>query len=106
MIDLSTDMTIYPVHAEACGHADQVRSFFLVVSRADPQAVPRILEHFALRDLTPSRVFVERQGDHLRLEITCDALDRHTSRCIAEKMRSTYLVRDVEHSCSELPGVC
>ena len=76
---------------------------FSVLTEADPSAVPRVLEIFALRDLIPSQIHVTRSGgDNLRApetELTIDVqvsgMARDASEAIARKLRAIICVHSV-----------
>jgi acetolactate synthase small subunit len=76
---------------------------FSVLTEADPSAVPRVLEVFALRDLIPSQIHVTRSGgDNMRApeaEITIDVqvsgVGRAASESIARKLRAIICVHSV-----------
>ena len=76
---------------------------FSVLTEADPSAVPRVLEIFALRDLIPSQIHVTRSGgDNLRApeaELTIDVqvsgVGRDASEAIARKLRAIICVHSV-----------
>ena len=71
---------------------------FSVLTEADPSAVPRVLEIFALRDLIPSQIHVTRSGgDNLRApeaELTIDVqvsgVGHDASEAIARKLRGAH----------------
>lgn len=71
---------------------------FAVVTQADPAALPRVLEHFALRDLVPSEVRVARQPGHdstgdLAISIRVGGLDAATTGVITRKLGAMVCVR-------------
>ncbi len=68
---------------------------FRINALADAQTVPRVLEHFALRDLIPSSLTVELDGEELHLVIKHPDLDINLAGLIAEKVRVGVLIRSV-----------
>ncbi len=76
---------------------------FSVLTEADPSAVPRVLEIFAIRDLIPSQIYVTRSGDEnvrsLESELTIDVqvsgVGRDASEAIARKLRAIICVHSV-----------
>jgi len=77
---------------------------FSVLTDADPSAVPRVLEVFALRDLMPRRVEVAQFGDgrprvpenEFAIEVEVSGLDYAAAEPIARKLRAIICVRSVE----------
>jgi acetolactate synthase small subunit len=47
---------------------------FLLAAEAAPGVLPRLLQPFARRDLTPDRVACQRTGEMLQVEIAVDAV--------------------------------
>jgi hypothetical protein len=70
-------------------------SKFEVSAFADSGTVPRLIEYFAQRGLTPQRVEAWRAGELIHALFEQDGLAPHDAQVIAEKMRSSVLVQDV-----------
>ena len=76
---------------------------FSVLTEADPSAVPRVLEIFALRDLIPSQIHVTRSGGEnlrapeaeLTIDIQVSGVGREASEAIARKLRAIICVHSV-----------
>lgn len=77
---------------------------FTIHARRDPQVLPRVLNFFAQIGEVPRRVVVEAAAE-VTIIIEVAGLGDHQLAIIAEKMRSSFLVTDVEFSSSpdELP---
>ena len=72
---------------------------FSVLTEADPSAVPRVLEIFALRDLIPSP---GGGGENLRapeaelvIDVQVSGVGREASEAIARKLRAIICVHSV-----------
>ena len=72
-----------------------MRVEFRINALADAQTVPRVLEHIALRDLVPSSLTAELDGEELNLVIKHSDLDINLAALIAEKVRVGVLIRSV-----------
>ncbi|PPR23810.1 MAG: hypothetical protein CFH39_00424 [Alphaproteobacteria bacterium MarineAlpha10_Bin2] len=76
---------------------------FSVLTEADPSAVPRVLEIFALRDLIPSQIHVTRSGgdnvrapeSELTIDVQVSGVGRDASEAIARKLRAIICVHSV-----------
>lgn len=68
---------------------------FDIVSRSDPQALIRLLNHFAQRDLLPGHVTATEADGRLNIRIDQPDMDEKQARIIAEKMGSSVLVETV-----------
>lgn len=75
---------------------------FAVITHADPTALPRVLELFALRDLVPSEVRVSRRpgaetgavdGDALEIEVRVAGLDEAATGVVARKLGAMVCVQ-------------
>lgn len=64
-------------------------------AEAEPDALCRILNLFALQFLTPHRVQVSQHADLLTLEVGVSGLSWHRAEVIAQKMRNLICVGDV-----------
>ena len=74
---------------------------FHVVGMADTNLLPRLLDHFCLRDLVPDHVLAERHGDEMRVTI---ALARDACpewEMIGRKLGQIFVVKSVLASVSE-----
>lgn len=58
--------------------ADDTRQFvpvrFMLDAEASPGLLPRLLQPFARRDLTPDRMWSHRNGDTVHVEIAMEAM--------------------------------
>ena len=76
---------------------------FSVLTAADPSAVPRVLEIFAIRDLIPSQIHVTRSGGEnvrapeaeLTIDVQVSGVEREASEAIARKLRAIICVHSV-----------
>ena len=76
---------------------------FSVLTEADPSAVPRVLEIFALRDLIPAQIHVTRSGGEnvrapeaeLTIDVQVSGVGRDASEAIARKLRAIICVHSV-----------
>jgi len=68
---------------------------FTVRAAAEPQAVPRLIELFALRSLLPRRWAAEVRGAELDVRIEVPDLDPGQAQHLAQRMRQMVLVRRV-----------
>lgn len=68
---------------------------FDIVTRTDPQALIRLLNHFAQRDLLPGHVTATQADGRLAICIIQPDMDEKQARIIAEKMGSSVLVETV-----------
>ncbi len=62
---------------------------------AEPQALPRVMELFALRSLLPRRWSAEVRGTELDVRIEVPGLDPDQAQHLAQRMRQMVLVRRV-----------
>lgn len=72
-----------------------ILSRFEIEAVSDAQTLPRLINHFAQRDLTPSLVQAEVKGSTTLVVIEQPALERPHAMIIAEKMRASILVESV-----------
>jgi len=70
-------------------------SRFDIAAAADPQALVRLLNNFAQLDLLPQRVRAVTDGGSVKIRIELPGLAEREARIIAEKMRSSVLVKSV-----------
>lgn len=71
---------------------------FEICTLANAQALPRVLEHFALRTLMPQRVEAIRDDDRLIIFLEIEDLDEQLADLIAEKIRASVMVLHVTQS--------
>ncbi len=57
--------------ADACAH---VAVRFMLDAEASPGLLPRLLQPFARRDLTPDRMWSHRNGEVMHVEIALEAM--------------------------------
>jgi hypothetical protein len=69
---------------------------FLVKAAADPQTLPRILEHFTQRSLVPERFSAVLDGDMLHVEVDVAEMDRVTAELIGARIEQGVLVVSVD----------
>lgn len=68
---------------------------FDIVSRSDPQALIRLLNHFAQRSLLPSHVAATEEAGRLKVRIDQPDVEEKQAKIIAERMRNSVLVETV-----------
>ena len=68
---------------------------FVLDADASPGLLPRVLQPFAKRDLTPGEMRVRRDGDTLHVEIVQDAVPDADARLIEGNLRQIVGVRRV-----------
>ena len=73
----------------------EAKASFSVRAAAEPQAMPRLLELFALRSLVPSRWRAETLGAELHVHIEVAELDRAAAEHLAARMRQMVAVHKV-----------
>lgn len=66
---------------QADQHPEQFQAHFTLQAEVEPSVLPRVLEPFALRNLTPEAVSSRREQGRMRIDVTVRGLD----------------VREVEH---------
>jgi hypothetical protein len=69
---------------------------FSVYALAEAQSLPRLLVPFTQRDLLPRTVEAKVAGDQLTVVIEHCGLAPETAALIAERMRASITVREVE----------
>ena len=69
---------------------------FHVDADASPGLLPRLLQPFARRDLTPDRLHAEAVDGAMRVAIRMDAMSREMVRLVAGNLRQVIGVRSVE----------
>lgn len=65
---------------------------------ADAQALPRVLEHFALRTLLPDRVEAARDGNVLVIILEIEGLEEPLAQLIVEKIRASVMILEASLS--------
>lgn len=68
---------------------------FDIVTRSDPQALIRLLNHFAQNSLLPSRVTATEEAGRLKVRIDQPDVEEKQASIIAERMRNFVLVETV-----------
>lgn len=68
---------------------------FEIVSRSDPQALIRLLNHFAQRSMLPGHVTATETGGRLVIRIDQPGMDERQAHIIARKMSNSVLVETV-----------
>lgn len=76
---------------------------FRVRAVATSQTLPRLINYFSQRDLTPHRVIAHIKGKRLTVTIEQLDIDPAHAALVAEKMRAAILVESVELSPMALP---
>ena len=64
------------------------QAHYQIVAEAEPDALCRVLNYFALQFLTPRHVTVNREDDVLNIGIVMDGLSWHRAQVIGEKIRN------------------
>jgi hypothetical protein len=77
---------------------------FSVVADASPGLLPRLLQPFAKRDLTPDAMEAWRAGDMVRVEIGMDAMPGEMVHLVEGNLRQVVGVRSVTRR-EEITGV-
>jgi hypothetical protein len=60
---------------------------FVVLAEPYPGLLPRLLEPFAKRDLTPDALRARREGEAMRVEVALDAVDPGVVHLIEGNLR-------------------
>jgi len=81
--------------------ADQL-TVFTLTTEAEPQAMARVLEQFALRSLVPERWTAERRGDALLLRVEVADLDPDVARVLCARLGRIW---GVGETCMHAPGL-
>ena len=68
---------------------------FLLDADASPGLLPRVLQPFAKRDLTPDRMWSHRTGDVVHLEVAMDAMPVADIHLIEGNLRQIVGVHQV-----------
>ncbi len=80
-------------------------SCFFVQAVAEPGTLPRLLELFSKRGITPGRVHSSVSGQRLHVDLEATALGDHQTACVAQAMRQIPTVELVLTSAKELSAV-
>jgi hypothetical protein len=73
-----------------------VATRFVVLADASPGLLPRLLQPFAKRDLTPDILRAERAGDGLRAEVSLHAMPAEVVHPVAGNLGQIVGVRAVQ----------
>ena len=68
---------------------------FLLDADASPGLLPRMLQPFAKRDLTPDRMWSHRDGDTMHVEIAVEAMPDDEVHLVEGNLRQIVGVRQV-----------
>ena len=79
-----------------------VAACFLLDAEAAPGLLPRLLQPFAKRDLTPDRLSAQRVAGGLRVEIAVVDVDGATLSLIEGNLRQVVGVRQISRGASLL----
>jgi len=74
---------------------DDAQVVFHVVGMADTNLLPRLLEHFCLRDVVPERVSAERQGDEMRVTVAIRRDACPEWEAVSRKLGQIFVVHSV-----------
>lgn len=69
---------------------------FRIRAQAEPQTLARLVNYFAQLGLVSQRVRAEQVEDIFNVSIEQPDIDDHQAQIIAERMRSSVLVKTVE----------
>ena len=68
---------------------------FLLDADCSPGLLPRVLQPFAKRDLTPDRMWSHRSGDTMHVEVAVEAMPEEVAPLIEGNLRQIVGVRRV-----------
>jgi hypothetical protein len=68
---------------------------FLLDADCSPCLLPRLLQPFARRDLTPDRMWSHRSGDTMHIEIAVEAMPEDEIHLVEGNLRQIVGVRQV-----------
>jgi len=74
---------------------DSVAVRFLLDAEASPGLLPRLLQPFARRDLTPDRMWSHRNGGTMHVEIAMDAVPAEVVHLVEGNLRQVVGVQRV-----------
>ncbi|WP_339470968.1 hypothetical protein [Pseudomonas sp. EL_65y_Pfl1_R83] len=72
------------------------QAHYQIVAEAEPDALCRVLNYFAMQFLTPRYVTVNREDDVLNIGIVMDGLSWHRAQVIGEKIRNLINVCELD----------
>lgn len=76
--------------AAATANLSQTTACFSVSALADPGLLPRLLEPFAKRGLTPSALYARQHGEDVSVDIQVDGLGHTDAAMIGRGMRQIF----------------
>ena len=68
---------------------------FMLDADASPGLLPRVLQPFAKRNLTPDRMWSHRAGDTMHLEVAVDVIGDDDAHLVEGNLRQIIGVRQV-----------
>jgi hypothetical protein len=68
---------------------------FMVEADANPGLLPRLVQHFARRDLVPDRMWSHRNGESVHVELAMSAMPVECVHTVEGNLRQTVGVRNV-----------
>ena len=68
---------------------------FLLDADSSPGLLPRLLQPYAKRDLTPDRMWSHRSGDTVHVEIAMEAMPAEVVHLVEGNLRQVVGVRNV-----------
>lgn len=68
---------------------------FMLEADANPGLLPRLVQHFARRNLVPDRMWSHREGDNLHVELAMHAMPVECVHTVEGNLRQTVGVRSV-----------
>lgn len=77
---------------------------FTLLADVAPGLLPRLLQPFAKRDLTPDSFAASRAGDAMRIDISMDAMPAETVHLVEGNLRQVVGVRSVARR-EEITGI-
>jgi acetolactate synthase regulatory subunit len=77
---------------------------FSLSAEPSPGLLPRLLQPFAKRDLTPDSIEAWRMGEEMRVEIAMDAMPAEMVHLVEGNLRQVVGVHSVSH-CEEITGM-
>jgi hypothetical protein len=78
--------------ADACG---EIAVRFMLDAEASPGLLPRLLQPFARRDLTPDRMWSHRNGAVMHVEIALEAMPEQMVHLVEGNLRQVVGVQQV-----------
>ena len=68
---------------------------FMLEADVHPGLLPRLVQHFARRNLVPDRMWSHRQGDNLHIELAMNEMPVEDVHTVEGNLRQTIGVRSV-----------